>query len=190
VSSSNGISKDAFVNSGTAGNLEKSYTTQANNTASTLSPLLTKMATNPQGYAPQDMANMTTAAMQSYGGSQSGTVGQANLQAARSNNAGAYTGALDDSARANAAGLSDAALRVQNQNANVKLQQQQQGIAGLQNMYGTNVGAGENALGLSDQALQVANAGKQTAINGWMAPFQALSGLGQAAGSIMTGVNG
>jgi hypothetical protein len=168
MSSSNGVSKDALANSGTANGLGSSYDNGAALTGSVLSPTLQQMATNPTGYSPAEVADMNTAAMQSYGGAQAGTVGQANLQAARMNNAGGYQAALDDASRADAAGLSAAALGVQNQNANVKLAQQQEGLNGLQSLYGTQAGAGENALGLSDQALGLANTASNSTLNRYL----------------------
>ncbi len=177
MSSSNGVSKDALANSGTANGLASSYNSAAADTSSVLSPTLQQMVTNPTGYSPTEVADMNTAAMQSYGGSQAGTVGQANLQAARTNNAGAYQAGLDDSARSNAAGLANAALGVQNQNSNVKLAQQQEGLNGLEGMYGTQVGAGENALGLSDQALGVANTASNSTLNRYLSLGNAGLGL-------------
>ena len=168
MSSSNGVSKDAFGNSGAANSLASGYDSDAAQAASVLSPTLRQMATHPAGYSPADLADMNTAAMQSYGGSQAGTVGEANLQAARANNAGAYQAGLDDAARASAAGLSSAALGVQDQNANVKLAQQQEGLSGLQSLYGTDVSAGENALGLSDQALGLANAASNSTLKRYL----------------------
>ncbi len=186
---SKSVANQAANNSKSAQGQSSTYTGDASSTGGVLSPLLTKMATNPQGFSQQDLANMNTAAMQSYGGSTAGVVGQANADAARTNNAGGYGAALDQSARDNAAGLSSAALGVQNANAGVKLQQQQQGIQGLQGLYGTQVGAGENALGLSNQSLGVENTADQQTLSSIMAPFQVAAGLAGGAGSILQGIN-
>ena len=186
---SSSVANSAKANATSAQNLSNGYNSAASSTGSTLTPLLTQLATHPQGYSPSDLASMNTAAMQSAGGSTAGITGQANQTAARTNNAGGYGAALDQAARQNAAQLSDAALSIQNQNAGVKLQQQQEGISGLESTYGTQVGAGENALGLSDQALGVENQANQTKLSQIMAPFQIASGLGNAAGSILQGVN-
>jgi hypothetical protein len=123
------------------------------------------MATNPQGFDQQTMNNMNTAAQQSIGGAVAGTVGQGNLQAARTNNAGGFAPAATQAAHDATAQLSDAALGVQNRNAMLKEQQRSEGISGLENMYGTNASAGENALGLSNQSLQTQNQARQ---NGWL----------------------
>src|SRR5579871_2376965 len=46
------------------------------------------------GYTPDQLNAMTTASNQSLGGAVGGAVGQGNLQASRTNNAGGYTTAL------------------------------------------------------------------------------------------------
>lgn len=155
----------AATNSKTGQALQSSYNNQANANSNVLTPTLNQMATNPTGFGQQTVNNMNTAALQSAGGAAAGTVGAANLAAARTNNAGAYAPAAAQAGHDATAALSDAALGVQNKDALLRAQQQQQGIAGLENMYQTNVGAGENALGLSNNSLQTQNQSNQ---NGWL----------------------
>lgn len=174
-------SNAAMANSNSAQGLSKSYATQANNNSSILTPTLNRMATNPQGFTPQTMANMNTAAMQSIGGATAGIVGQGNLQAARTNNAGAFQPAATQAAHDATAELSDAALGVQNRNAMLQEQQRAQGLTGLENEYNTNVGAGNNALGLSTQALNAKNAADEQTFNQWFKPFQVIAGNAQQA---------
>jgi hypothetical protein len=160
----------AGQNSQSANSLAGNYNGQAASNANILTPTLNQMATNPQGFGQQTINNMDTAALQSAGGAASGTVGQGNLQAARTNNAGGFAPAAAQAGHDATAQLSNAALGVQNNNAQLKAQQQQEGISGLQGMYNTNVGAGENALGLSTNALNAqTNAQNQTMNNamGW-----------------------
>lgn len=167
-------SNAAGANATTAQGLSKSYAGNANSTYSILTPTLSRMATNPQGFSPQTMANMNTAAEQSIGGATAGTVGQGNLQAARTNNAGGFQPAATQAAHDATAQLSDAALGIQNRNAMLQEQQRSQGLQGLQGLYDTNVGAGENALGLSNSALQAKNAADQSTMAEWMGPLQAV----------------
>jgi hypothetical protein len=160
----------AGQNSQSANSLAGNYNGQAASNANILTPTLNQMATNPQGFGQQTINNMDTAALQSAGGAASGIVGQGNLQAARTNNAGGFAPAAAQAGHDATAQLSNAALGVQNNNAQLKAQQQQEGISGLQGMYNTNVGAGENALGLSTNALNAqTNAQNQTMNNamGW-----------------------
>ena len=188
MSSSSGVSKDAFGLSGTANGLASGYNTQARNNSNILTPTLNQLATHPQGYSQQQQNNYNTAATQSIGGATAGAVGGGNQMASRTNNAGAFAPAAIQAGHDATAQLSDAALGVQNQNAQLQQQQQQEGIAGLQNMYSTNVGAGENALGLSNAALNTAISGDNSAAQRWALPFQTLAQLGQGAGSTMSGM--
>jgi hypothetical protein len=135
------------------------------------------------------MANMNTAAMQTAGGGNGATVGGAMQAAARTNNAGAYDPAIAQAGRDASSQLSDAALGIQNRNAMLQEDQRQQGIQGLQNMYGENTGASQNALGLSNSALQVKNGADAQTFNQWYQPFKTISGnatsafTGQAGGA-------
>jgi hypothetical protein len=151
-----------------------SYGDRASSTYNILTPTLNKMATNPQGFDQQTMNNMNTAAQQSIGGAVAGTVGQGNLQAARTNNAGGFAPAATQAAHDATAQLSDAALGVQNRNAMLKEQQRSQGIQGLEGMYGQNVGAGENALGLSTNALNAQSEAQNQTLNSWLAPVNSV----------------
>lgn len=184
MSSSNGASKDAFANSGTASGLSTTYNNQAQQNSNVLTPTLNQLATNPQGYGQQQMTNFNTAATQGAGGAEAGAVGGMNQMAARTNNAGAFAPAAIQSGHDATTQLSDAALGVQNQNAQLKQQQKAEGLSGLGSMYNTNVGAGENALGLSNQSLGVANTADNSAFQRNMALWQTAAntlGAGAAA---------
>ena len=174
-------SNATMQNSNSAQGLSKAYAGNANNTYSILTPTLSRMATAPQGFTPQTMANMNTAAEQSIGGATAGTVGQGNLQAARTNNAGAFQPVATQAAHDATGQLSDAALGIQNRNAMLQEQQRQQGLSGLQGLYNTNVGAGENALGLSNNALSVKNAADEQTFNQWFKPLALAAGNATAA---------
>ncbi len=181
MSSSNGVTKDAFNNSGTANGMASTYGNRAAANSSILTPTLNRMATAPQGYDPQTMANFNTAALQSIGGADAGAVGGGLQRAAATNNAGGYQAADLQSGRDASAALSNAALGVAGANAQYKERQQDTGIQGLEGMYGQNIGASEGALGLSNQALGVANQGKQVAMAPWLDGLKAYTTLGAAA---------
>jgi hypothetical protein len=165
MSSSNGISKDALANSGTATNLATTYGSRATANSNVLTPTLNRMATSPQGYDQSQLNGFNTAATQSIGGATAGAVGGANQTVARTNNAGGEAPALAAAAHDGTAALSDAALGVQNQNAQLKQQQQAEGLSGLESMYNTNTGADENALNLSNSALNTANTADNSAFS-------------------------
>lgn len=160
-------------NSTTGQDLSKQYGAQAASTGSILTPTLQQMATNPQGFGQQQMNNFNTAALQSAGGSAAGQMGAGQVAAARTNNAGGYQGNMVAAGHDATSALSDAALGVQNQNAQLEQQQRAEGLQGLQNMYGTQVGAGENALGLSNSALNAASNAQNQTEDAWLNPLKA-----------------
>lgn len=165
-----------MANSKTAQGASSLYGNRASSAFNVLTPTLNQMATNPQGFSPQTLTNMNTQAMQTAGGGNGATVGGAMQTAARTNNAGAYDPAIAQAGHDASTQLSDAALGVQNRNAQLQEQQRAQGIAGLQDLYGENTGASQNALGLSTSALQAKNAADQQTFNDWYAPFNTILG--------------
>lgn len=175
----------AGANAKTGQGLATTYGSAATGNSNILTPTLNQMATAPTGFGQQTVNNMNTAALQSAGGAAAGTVGQGNLQAARTNNAGGFAPAAAQAGHDATAQLSDAALGVQNKDALLKQQQQQEGIQGLEGQYQTNVGAGENALGLSNQSL---NTQTQAGQSGWLqntlGVLGAVGGLAKGAGSL------
>jgi hypothetical protein len=115
-----GANRALMQNSGTAQNRSGALNAKSNSIYGTLDPALTAEATNPTGYAPNDLAAMNTASQQSLGGSTAGITGQANLEAARTRNAGGFQGAIGSGSRSNAKQLSQNALGIQEQNAQLK----------------------------------------------------------------------
>ena len=142
-----GVEKDALGGYGTASG-------QANNAYNVAAPIYTQMATNPQGYTPQQNANMLTASAQSLGGANASAVGEGALMAARTNNAGGYQGAVDDAMRNAQAQQSENALGIENKSALLARQQQQEGLAGLGSIYSDANSTARGYLGEADQAAQ------------------------------------
>lgn len=140
-----GVEQNALGAAGTAQG-------QSNNAYNVANPIYTQMATNPQGYTPQQQANMETASAQSLGGSNASAVGSGALQSARTNNAGGYQAAVDDAARSAGATQSQNTLGILNQSAALQRQQQQQGLQGLGNIYGDANKTGEGYLNEANQA--------------------------------------
>jgi hypothetical protein len=113
-----------------------------------LVPQLEKQFTTPTGYNPTDVNNMLVAGEQGAGGATGSIVGQANLEAARTRNTGALSGVLDQAARQKQQVLSQNALNVANKQAEQKEKQRQLAAAGLESMYGKDVGAQLEAMKL------------------------------------------
>lgn len=149
MASGSGVEKNALNNSANA-------VTQANGAYNTVNPIYTAMAEHPTGYTPQQKANLNTASMESVGGSVAGAVGQGNLEAARTNNAGGYTAALDDAARGGMVQNSENALGVQNQDAQLATQNQRIGLNGLNGIYQDANQTGEGYLNTANSASQAA----------------------------------
>lgn len=147
----------ALQNNATANALSSASNTNANNVYSTLAPTLTHEATNPSGFSPTDLNAMHTAATDSLGGSTAGITGQANLQAARTRNAGAFQPALSEAGRDASRKDAEAAVNIQAQNAQQKEKNRQAGITGLQSLYGNLDKSTLDALGIGNQALGVGN---------------------------------
>ena len=173
----------------TAGTTGANFGSQASQINSTILPTLERNAQNPTGFSPTDLNNMTVASEQGAGGANSGITGQANLQAARTRNAGGFGSALDEAARDKTRTLSSNALGVQNQNANLKNRQQQSAIGTLSGMGESDNASMLKAMGLQDQAISTE---VQAGNSGWLQNFnQVLASLsGNAKTAATAGAGG
>lgn len=150
---------------GTAAGTAAGLQSNAKQINGTLTPTLERMATNPSGYSPTDVNNMTVAGEQAAGGANSSLVGRAANAAARTHNVGATSAVEDAAGRAKMATNSNVALGVQNQDAQLKQQQQQSALKQLTGLYGVNVGGGNAAAG---QVAGDVNAGVNAGNSGWL----------------------
>jgi hypothetical protein len=148
-----GANKQLLNNAGTGQAAENTLYGEGQGVNSFLTPQLENEAANPQGYSPQQLAYMNTASQQSEGGSTAGITGQANLEAARTRNAGDFQGAIGSGSRAAQRDLSSKALQVQTGQAQLQQQQRQQALSALQGLYGTDIGSSLGFLNSSDTAL-------------------------------------
>jgi hypothetical protein len=157
------------------------YGAAAQPIGSTLSTQLTREATAPQGYSPEDLNAALVSGQQAAGGAASGITGQAGLQAMRTRNSAALPGVLDQAARQKMQTGSQNALNVQLQNAALKQKQQQAGLAGLQQLYGTDVGAQLKSMGLVPEDIGAElQAGKQGWLQNAEGVADTIAGLGTA----------
>lgn len=152
----------------------------ANSLYGSLAPTLESEVAHPAGFAPTDQAAMETGAQQSAGGSQAGAVGQGGLYAARTGNKGGAAAAIADASRGAGQQLSKNLLGIRSANANLKNQQQQAGISGLENLTGLETGASNTALGnvagLSNANTNAANASYDWATDIFDPTLKALAG--------------
>lgn len=128
-------------------NTATGLTGNANSLYSTLAPTLMSEAAHPAGFSPTDEAALETGAMDTAGGSEAAAVGQGNLEAARTRNAGGFGQAVSDAARGAGETLSRGLLGVRGANASLKQHQHDAALGGLEGLYGTNVSGANSALG-------------------------------------------
>lgn len=175
----NNAKGQASQNASTAQGWGNTYNADASSTLGEVQPFLQDELLNPQGFGSQTVDEMKT----QTGESVAGGVGQAKeaalLNASRTGNTAAVPGIIDAAARSGMQTETGAANNVDIQNAELKQQQQQSGAAGLEGIYGKELGASLNSLGLSNQAAQVENTAAQSG-------FQDVMGIVQAAGSLGT----
>lgn len=166
-------------NAGTAQGTQNTLSQTAQTQNSILTPTLSRLAAGGGGYTPAQMGSMNTAALQATGGANAGTVGGAMQRAASTNNAGSSNALALASGHNATQNLSDAALGVQNQSAQLAAQQQGSALNELGSLYGTNTAGANSALGLSNQAT---GAAEQASQNGFW------RGIGQkAVGNVFGG---
>ena len=152
-----GANKQLLNNAGAGQSMQKQLSGQGTAISSSLTPTLESDINNPKGYSPEDMAYMNTASQQSLGGSVAGATGQANLQTARTRNAGGMQGAIASSARSAQRQLSQNAVGIQQQNANAKMQERDNAIKALSAIYGIDESTALGYLNQSDTALAAEN---------------------------------
>jgi len=141
------------------------YGSTAAQIGSSLIPGLEQEAQHPTGFTPDQKNNMLVASQEAVGGSGSGITGQANLEAARTRNAGGFARALDEAQRQRGRQLSSNALGIQNEDARVALQRQSDAQRLLSGLYGTDTHNQLAAMGLENQDLDTALKAGQT---GWL----------------------
>jgi hypothetical protein len=177
---------------GQANNLQQTAgTNAAQNTASaagvnsTLNPFLTSELLHPQGYSQGDQTAMLSAGQAGTGGATAGIAGQANLQAARTRNAGGFGAALDAAARSRQQASAGSSEQIAADNANLKQKQQQEAATGLQGLYGTDSSNALKALGIQDQAIGTeADAGKSGWLQNATGILNSITGAGKSAAAL------
>lgn len=169
---------------GTAGSTAAGLNANAAAIGSNITPFLTQEMLHPQGYSQQDLTSQLDAAEAGAGGATGGLTGEAALQAARTRNSSGFTGALDDAARQRAKAAAGASEGIASSNADLKQKQQQEGAAGLQNLYGTDQDAALKSMGIQTGDIDASvNAGKSGWLQNATSVLSALNGSAQAASS-------
>lgn len=151
-----GISSSAQRNANTAGNVASGYGANGSTVNAQLLPFLTRELNNPTGFTQAQRGDMLTSAMSGAGGTTAGLQTQAGLEAARSRNPAAMSGALEEVARERDKANAGAAEGIEAKNADVQQAQQQNAAQGLGNLYGQDTNAQLKAMGLQNEDLNTA----------------------------------
>lgn len=158
---------------------------EAQGIGANLTPFLTAEMLHPEGIGQTGIAAEEGAALGGAGGAASGIVGLGNQRAAVSRNAGGFQAALDDAARQRMKAAAGASEGITAQNEKEKLNQQQEGAAGLEHMYGVDTSGMLNSMNQEHEDINSeVEAGKSGWLQNSLAVINALKGgRGGPAGS-------
>src|ERR1700685_443525 len=148
-----GATKAAENNVGVGDADSSQFLTPANQVASSELPFLQNELTNPQGMGQQALNQTITQGGQATAGALGAGKEAALLNASRTGNTAAVPGVLDATTPQAMRQQSNNVLGTNLQTTQLKQQQQQAGVSGLEKMYGTDVGAALQSLGLSNSAI-------------------------------------
>lgn len=130
----------------TAGNTAAGYNSTASGIGGSLIPFESRQLQNPSGMSQQDIGSQLAASAAGAGGATSGLQGAASKMGATTRNPMGFSSALDSAARQRTAAEAKGSEQIQANNADVKLNQQQQAGNALSGLYGMSSKAGaENA---------------------------------------------
>lgn len=159
------LQKQATTNSNTAGAAAGGYGASAASDSAEVTPFLNQELKAKHSLDPNQINELLTSAGAGTGGATGSIVGQADLEAARTRNASGFTKTLDEAARDKAKAAAGMSEGVAAQDVMGAKQLNQEGAAGLQGLYGTNVNAQLKAMGQQNEDEDTAlKAGQQ----GWL----------------------
>lgn len=161
----------------TAANTGAGLGAGASGIGANLTPFLAEEMLHPQGIGQQGIGAEQAAVEGGAGGAGSGLTGLANQRAAVTRNAGGYQAALADAARSRTQAAATGAEGIEAGNEQDKLQQQEQGAAGLGGLYKTDTSGMLDAMGQESGDIKAEEAAPT-----WMSTAQGLLGMaGQGA---------
>ena len=154
----------AAQNTSAAQNAVNQYGSEATAEGQFLNPALQNEAQAQHGLSPEQINEMLTYAGAGAGGATGGATGMIEANAARTGNATGVTKSLDEIARDKAKAAAGASEGTAVQDIEGAKQLNQQGLAGMQGLYGTNVGAQLKAMGQANADVQT----QQELSPGWL----------------------
>jgi hypothetical protein len=164
----------------TAGTTAAGYGVQAGAEGAQLNPFFTQEMKAQHSMTPGQENEMLTAANAGAGGAFGGAEGEMNRNAATTGNATTLTKSLDEMAREKAKVAADASEGIAAQDVAGVKALNQEGAAGMQGLYGANVGAQLKAMGQQGEDISEAGTLEGKGILQNIASISA--GLGQGAG--------
>jgi hypothetical protein len=166
----------------TAANTASGLGASASGIGANLTPFLTQEMLHPQGIGQQGIGDEQAAVEGAAGGTGSGLTGLADQRAAVTRNAGGYQAALADAARSRTQAAATGSEGIAAGNEQDKLQQQEQGAAGLSGLYKTDTSGMLDAMGQEQGDIKA----EETAPT-WMSTAQGLLNMGTSAASLAGG---
>jgi hypothetical protein len=169
----------AQKNATTAGNTAAGYGSTAADESSALNPFYTSEMKATHEFNPNQTNELLTAAEASGGGATGALTGQAQQEAQRTRNASGFTKSLDEIARDKAKSAAGASEGIAAEDVMGAKKLNQEGAAGMEGLYGTNVGAQLKAMGQQNEDI---NTGVTAGNSGWlqntMGVLKSLQGAG------------
>jgi len=178
----------ATSNANQAGAVASGYGSQATQEGAELNPIYSQEARARHLYDPTQINELLTYAGAGTGAATGAAEGAANREAARTHNAGGFTKALDEVARDRMKAAAGTSEGVASQDVMGAKQLNQEGLSGLQGMYGINTGAQLKAMGQQNEDLNTAiNADKTGWVQNTLDTITALTGGAKDARSAIKG---
>lgn len=184
---SKGSAQAAQTLLGQQGAAASQYNTAATGVSGQLTPFLENELNNPQGFGQQGLSQLQTQAGQATAGALGAGKEAALLNASRTGNASAVPGVIDATTRGAMQQQSNNVLGTNLANDELKQKQQQAGASGLQDLYGTDVGAALKSLGLEDDSINAWTGAKTAAGNSM---WQSINGIDKLVGQAGTAILG
>lgn len=156
------------------------YGSSAAGESSQLNPFFSQEMRATHSLSPDQANEMLTAAEAGSGGAFGGAEGEINRDAARTGNATSVTKSLDEMARERAKVAAGSSEGIAAQDVAGAKQLNQEGAAGMQGLYGTNVGAQLGAMKQSGEDLKNLSAA-QTQAPAWL---QGLKNVSNGIGAV------
>jgi hypothetical protein len=181
-------SAQALNNAKTAGSWASPLMASGSQQLAPLNSFFQQEAYNPQGFGQQALNQMTTQAGQNTAAALGTAEEQQRLGQARSGTQSSANPATDSYIRRALSANANTGLDIGLQNNQLKQQQQQAGIAGLQGLSQEEIQTALNSIAASNGGVQAWSTAMQANPGAFQTAIGDIGTLGQAAGSVATGL--